>query len=187
MGEQNFRRLFPDQSGYGVVLIDVGAADAAALQRQLSTELDDYAVTVDTTADRLAMYDQVANTYLKTFQTLGSLGLLLGTIGLAVVLLRGLVERKAELAMLAAIGFRRIDRLRLVLVENAYLLLIGLAIGVICAGVSILPVVISTGRQIQLSDLAITLAAVLGTGLLALVLAVWLGGRHITPADLRAE
>jgi len=187
MGEADFRRLFPDQSGYGVVLIDVPEPDAQPLQRLLGTELDAYAVTVDSTADRLAMYDQVANTYLSTFQTLGSLGLLLGTIGLAVVLLRGLVERKAELAMLAALGFRRLDRLRMVLVENVFLLLVGLGAGVICAGVAVLPVVIGSGRRVEFAALAVTLGAVLLTGLGVLVLAVWLGGRHVTPADLRAE
>ena len=41
------------------------------------------------TADVLAMYHNVQETYLSTFQLLGSLGLLLGTVGLAVVLLRG--------------------------------------------------------------------------------------------------
>ena len=75
------------------------------MQKRLNTELEGYAVTVDTTAARLAAYAQVANTYLSTFQTLGSLGLMLGAIGLAVVLLRGLVERRAELALLTAIGF----------------------------------------------------------------------------------
>src|SRR4051812_7421507 len=105
MSEAKFRGLFPFNSGGGLVLAGTDAAHADEVQRKLGEELDAFAVTIDSTADRLAAYRQVANTYLSTFQTLGSLGLLLGTAGLAVVLLRGLVERRAELALLSAIGF----------------------------------------------------------------------------------
>jgi ABC-type antimicrobial peptide transport system permease subunit len=129
----------------------------------------------------------VKNTYLSTFQTLGSLGLMLGTIGLAVVLLRNLVERRAELALLAAIGFGRGSRLRLVLAENAFLLLVGLLVGAGCAIVGVSPGIISGGRTINFAALGATLGAVLLIGLGALTLAVWLGQRRVTAADLRAE
>jgi ABC-type lipoprotein release transport system permease subunit len=187
MGEENFLRLFPSQSGAGVVLVDVDPKDQAAAQTMLATELGDFSVSVDRTADVLAMYKNVQNTYLSTFQVLGSLGLLLGTVGLAVVLLRGLVERKAELAMLAAIGFRRIDRLRMVLSENVLLLLCGLLVGAICAAVAVLPELIQSARKVHMLQLLATLAAVLALGLISLALAVWFGNRHITAADLRAE
>jgi putative ABC transport system permease protein len=187
MGEANFLRLFPAQSGFGVVLIDAPAQDLSGLRQSLSSNLDEYAVTVDPTAERLAAYAQVANTYLSTFQTLGSLGLMLGTIGLAVVLLRNLVERRAELALLAALGFRRADRLRLVLAENAFLLVLGLAVGTVCALLGIAPTLATAARTMNLPGLALTLLAVLLIGLVGLIVAVWLGQRHVTPADLRAE
>src|SRR5262249_4064083 len=82
MGEDNFRNLFPMQSGFGVVLVETDAQHADEIRRRLSDELEPFAVSVDSTIERLAAYRQVANTYLSTFQTLGSLGLLLGTIGL---------------------------------------------------------------------------------------------------------
>jgi ABC-type antimicrobial peptide transport system permease subunit len=129
----------------------------------------------------------VKNTYLSTFQVLGSLGLMLGTIGLAVVLLRNLVERRAELALLAAIGFGRGSRLRLVLAENALLLVLGLLVGCGCALLGVLPTIFSQGRTINFTALSLTLLAVLVIGLGALTLAVWFGQRHITAADLRAE
>jgi len=129
----------------------------------------------------------VKNTYLSTFQTLGSLGLMLGTIGLAVVLLRNLVERRAELALLTAIGFKRSARLRLVLSENVFLLVLGLLVGCGCALLGVLPSITSSGRTINFTSLALTLSAVLLIGLGALTLAVWFGQRSITAADLRAE
>jgi ABC-type antimicrobial peptide transport system permease subunit len=187
MSEANFLRLFPSQSGFGTVMVEAGADDAPEVQRRLNTELEGYAVTADTTAARLATYAQVANTYLSTFQTLGSLGLMLGAIGLAVVLLRGLVERRAELALLTAIGFAPVARVKLVLAENAFLLVLGLLIGAGCALVGILPTLATAARSVNLVGLAATLLGVLVVGLAGLALAVWVGQRRITTADLRAE
>jgi hypothetical protein len=187
IGESNFKRLFPAQSGAGVVLAEASGGNVTDLQRALADELEPFAVTIDRTADRLAAYQRVANTYLSTFQTLGSLGLLLGTIGLAVVLLRGLFERRAELALLAAIGFQPAARLGLIVGENAALLLTGLAAGTSCALVAVLPRALSSGQGIQMGGLAVALAAVLITGLVVLASAAWIGGRNIVPADLRRE
>lgn len=187
MAESNFLRLFPSQSGAGVVMIDVEPQDETAAANMLSSELGDFSVTVDRTADILALYGNVQNAYLSTFQVLGSLGLLLGTVGLAVVLLRGLVEQKAELAMLAAIGFRRMDRLRIVLAENALLLLLGLGIGTVCAIIAMLPALLQAGRRIHLVQLLVTLLGILTLGLASLVVAIWFGGKNITAADLRSE
>lgn len=187
MSEANFLRLFPSQGGFGTVLVEASADDAAEVQRRLNTDLADYAVTVDTTAARLAAYAEVANTYLSTFQTLGSLGLMLGAIGLAVVLLRGLVERRAELALLTAIGFAPAARVKLVLAENAFLLVLGLLIGAGCALVGILPTLTASAQTINLTGLFATLAGVLVVGLAGLAVAVWIGQRQITTADLRAE
>ena len=58
------------------------------------------------TAERLAEFHTVENTYLSTFQTLGGLGLLIGTVGLAAVVLRNVLERRRELALLRAVGYR---------------------------------------------------------------------------------
>ena len=55
--------------------------------------------------EQLAQFLAVQNTYLSTFQSLGALGLLLGTIGLAVVQLRSVLERRGELALMRAGGF----------------------------------------------------------------------------------
>jgi hypothetical protein len=55
--------------------------------------------------------------------------------------------------------------------------------GTLCALVAVLP----AGRSIGFGGLVIALTAVLLTGLIVLTLAAWLGGRKITPADLRSE
>jgi putative ABC transport system permease protein len=183
MSEHNFLRLFPHQSGAGTVLVECPPTDMPNLQRLLSSELADYAVSIEPTADRLARYQQVANTYLSTFQTLGSLGLLLGTIGLAVLLLRSLIERRAELALLAALGFGPLRRLTLLLAENSLLLILGLFAGTICALIAVIP----AHRALNLAQLTLTLSAILVTGLVVLTVASVLASRRITSASLRAE
>lgn len=187
MGEANFATLFPSQGGAGVAMVETDAADAPLIAQLLGKELADFSVTVDPTADVLARYRNVQNTYLATFQVLGSLGLLLGTIGLAVVLLRGIVERKSELAMLAAIGFKRMDRLGMVLAENALLLVLGLAVGAACAVAGTLPVLLHSARHVHVLQLLLALLGILVAGMISLVIAVWFGGRRIGPADLRSE
>ncbi len=187
MSEENFLQLFPHQSGAGTVLIECPPSDTKPLQRLLSSELQDYAITIEPTSDRLARYQEVANTYLSTFQSLGSLGLLLGTVGLSILLLRSLIERKAELALLAALGFRPLRRLALLLAENSLLLILGLFSGTLCALIAILPTLLSSHRSLNLTQLTLTLSAILATGLLVLTLATLLATRRITPASLRAE
>jgi hypothetical protein len=187
MGEANFRRLCPFQSGFGIVLADTSADNVQELRRALGEELEPFAVTADSTAERLTTYKQVANTYLATFQALGSLGLLLGTVGLTVVMLRGLFERRAEMALLSAVGFSHARRLKLVMAENATLLLAGVLAGTVCVLFAVMPAAVSEGRALRLGGVALTLAAVSLVGLAILTIAVWLGGRNVRPADLRRE
>src|SRR5204863_8811878 len=94
---------------------------------------------VTPTAQRLEAFLAVENTYILTFQALGGLGLLLGALGLAVVLLRSVWERRGELALLRALGFRRSALGWLVLAENGYLLLLGLSVGLVAAIISVAP------------------------------------------------
>jgi ABC-type antimicrobial peptide transport system permease subunit len=87
----------------------------------------------------LTQFLAVQNTYLSTFQSLGALGLLLGTIGLAVVQLRSVLERRGELALMRASGLRHDRLVRMVMVENCLLLLGGLAVGTLAAAVALVP------------------------------------------------
>ncbi len=97
---------------------------------------------------------------------------MLGTIGLAVVQLRSVIERRGELALMRAVGFRRRRLAGMVLLENAALLIGGLAIGVIAALVAILPQLLSGHATTPWLSLAGTLGIVLAFGLTAGLLAV---------------
>ena len=82
---------------------------------------------------------KVQNNYLSAFQSLGALGLLLGTFGLAAVQLRNVVERKSALGLLRAVGFSRRQLGKMVLSENTWLLVMGLLIGIVSALCATLP------------------------------------------------
>jgi hypothetical protein len=107
MSDGNFRRLFPGQDGYRVFLVNAPPEKVAATAREIEDRMSDVGAEVTSTAARLAEFHRVENTYLSTFQTLGGLGLLLGTVGLATVVLRNALERRRELALLGAVGYRR--------------------------------------------------------------------------------
>jgi putative ABC transport system permease protein len=201
MGEPNFVKLFPAQSGYSTILVQIPSSnprqelgETIAFERLLRETLNDekdeeksdYSASIETTAWRLAAYQEIANTYLSTFRVLGSLGLMLGTIGLAVVLVRNLIERRPELALLSALGFDPSTRTRLVLWENISLLLLGLLIGAGSALAGVIPFLMTSAHRLNVSALVIALGGVLVVGLAALMIAVRLGGR-LTPAALRAE
>src|SRR5207244_979754 len=132
ISEQNFRKLFARQEGTSFLLIETTGAREMEIQRvqsEVETALADYGVRIQTPAARLQSYMAVENTYLATFQALGGLGLLLGAVGLAIILLRGVWERRGELALLRALGFAKQRLAWLVLAENLFLLLTGLATG----------------------------------------------------------
>jgi len=122
----------------------------------------------------------VQNTYLSTFQSLGALGLLLGTIGLAVVQLRSVLERRGELALMRAAGFPPGRLVRMVVSENAVLLLGGLAVGIVAAAVALTPFWLPQGGGVPWAALAGLLAAIVVAGLVA----GWLATRSAVGSPL---
>ena len=165
-------RHFPQESGYRMLLVEAPPDRTGEVQKALERTLGDFGLAAQTTAARLAAFQGVQNTYLSTFQSLGGLGLLLGTFGLAAVQLRSVLERRSELALLRAVGFRRRLLAGLVLLENALLLVTGLGCGVLAALVAVLPHLIGGGATIPWGSLAGTLLLVLVVGLLAGLTAV---------------
>jgi hypothetical protein len=151
MSEANFVRLFPDQPGYQLLLADVPPSMASEFQRQIETGGRDLGLSLTSPAERLAEFHRVENTYISTFQMLGGLGLLVGTIGLAAVLLRNVLERHRELALLEAVGYRKAHVFAVVLTENVLLLVCGLAIGAVCATIAVMPAIVERGRWLPIT------------------------------------
>lgn len=185
--ERHFQRAFPREDGYRFFLIDPPAGQEAAVVERLESRLADFGFDVTEAAARLRAYHQVENTYIATFQTLGALGLLLGTVGLAAVLLRNAFERRRELALLQAVGYGGGHLRRLVLSENALLLGLGLVCGLLPAVVAIAPALRERGGGVPLlavAGLAIALALV---GVATTLAAVAVIRRLPLLASLRSE
>ena len=172
MSEANFQRVFPEQGGYRFLLIDAPKDRAGAVAAEIEDRLRDFGADAVPTAERLAGFHKVENAYLSTFQTLGGLGLMLGTIGFGTVLLRNVLERRRELAVLGALGYSRAHLVLMVIAENALLLVWGLASGAACALVAIAPAAAERGGRLPMSAGGwLLLFAVLATGLVASVVA----------------
>ncbi len=172
MSEKNFLKHFSDQEGYRVFLIDAAPEKAPAVATTMEDKLADFGFDAINTEEKLAGFHQVENTYLSTFQTLGGLGLLLGTVGLAAVLLRNVLERRREIALMRAVGYQPSHLSWMVIAENALLLGCGLLTGVFCALLAIIPALIARGGRLSAVSLGLLLLAVLVTGLAASVIAV---------------
>lgn len=167
MGEKAFKQLFPQVSGSRLFLIAPGnLEDAAPVKQELEETLESYGFLVSATQDRLRELMAVQNTYLSTFQSLGGLGLLLGTIGLAVVQWRNIWERRGELSLMRAIGFTRERLRRLLLWENLSLLLAGLLLGVSTAIIAISPNLIRGEASVPWGQLLTILGFVVVTGVI---------------------
>lgn len=172
VGEANFQTAFPDISGYQYFLIDLDGRDVAETSEALERRLGDVGMDVSDTKTVLSGMLAVQNTYLRTFQSLGALGLLLGTVGLAIAQLRAVLQRRRELAVMRAIGFTRRRLAKLVMGETAALLLIGIGCGAICAVIAVLPHALVSGMRPPVIEPLMVVGGIIVFGLLAGLLAV---------------
>jgi putative ABC transport system permease protein len=186
ISEANFLRLFPEQSGYGFFLLELAPEATSVAAGVLEEQLADSGFDVISTSERLASFHRVENTYLSTFQTLGGLGLVLGTLGLATVLLRNVLERRRELALLRAVGYNSGHFALMVITENAFLVCCGLATGSLSALVAIGPAFVSRGGHFPALSMWLLLS-VFVTGLFASLAATVAALRTPLLPALRSE
>lgn len=187
LSETNFNALFPEEAGYSYFLIETPSKTKDELAGILESGLHYYGFDAESVGNRLESFLEVQNTYLSTFQALGGLGLLLGTFGLATVMLRNVLERRSELALLRSVGFLNSRIVVLVLCENAFLLIWGLAAGTVSALIAMAPHLLSIGADVPWKAVGLILGAVAVAGMLAALLAVYEAVRTPVLATLRSE
>ncbi|MDO8795574.1 MAG: ABC transporter permease [Vicinamibacterales bacterium] len=187
IGETDFVRLFPRDEGYRVWLIDAPPERAAEVTTHLEDRLSDFGLDVSDTRERWASYHEVENTYLATFQALGSLGLLLGTVGLGAVLARNVLERRREIGLLKAVGFSHGDVRAMVLSESLALVGGGLLLGAVSAIVAVLPALRDRAQSMPIGALVVLLTAVAVTGIVASLFAVRIANSTPVLTALKSE
>jgi len=180
--EAEFTKRFPSESGYRMFLLDVPTNSIPQVSATLSRAMQDVGLELTSTVQRLNAFNAVQNTYLGTFQILGGLGLLLGSAGLGIVVLRNVLERRGELGLLTAVGFNRRSLQNLILGEHSALLALGLGIGIVSAVVAVLPAILSPAMHLPWRSLSLTLGAVLVNGLVW----TWLATRYALRGNLLA-
>ncbi len=164
VSEPNYTKAFPSAGGYRYFLVDTPAEKAGELSATMTRMLEDLGFSLTSTADRLNAFNNVQNTYLQMFSVLGGLGLLLGTAGLAVVTFRNILDRRRELALMEAVGFKAKRLSWLVLSEHWFLHIAAVILGVVAALLAVFPAMRASGQGMPLG---------LITGLVGLIL---LGG-----------
>ena len=187
IGRKSFERCFPSETGDRMLLIDTPPGRAGEIASTLSRSAEDIGLEITATAERLNAFHAVQNTYLTIFQSLGGLALLLGSGGLGVVVLRNILERRSQLAVLRAVGFSRGRVRRLLVYEHATLLAAGLVIG---TGASLIAVYPALRMSEQTGWIPPTMAmalAVLISGLVWITLTVTAGTRGSVFDALRRE
>ncbi|MGI9474626.1 MAG: FtsX-like permease family protein [Rubripirellula sp.] len=187
VGETNFETLFPNVSGYRYFLIADEAGQAASVASVLENRLGDVGMDVSNANAILSGMLAVQNTYLRTFQSLGALGLLLGTIGLAVAQLRSVLERRQELAVMQAVGFSKRRLASVVMSETATLLLLGIGCGAVCAILAVLPHALLNGLDPPIVEPLLVVLGIILFGMLAGLLAVRRVSRMPLLESLRSE
>jgi ABC-type antimicrobial peptide transport system permease subunit len=181
IAESAFEKLFPGTGGYRFLLVDVPPAAAEKTGQLLSRLLENRGLALTPATDRLNEFNAVQNTYLRIFSALGGLGLMLSTAGLGLLLARTVLERRGEFGLLQAVGFQRGALRRIILGENVFLLLAGMAVGVVAAVLAVWPV--SQGASLPLG----TLAAILVGGVVFCGLAAHFALRGRLINALRSE
>jgi putative ABC transport system permease protein len=139
MSEADFLRWYPDAAGYRFFLIDCPAEKRAQVSAHLTRQLEGRGLALEPAEQRLARFQSVQNGYLVLFTWLGGLGVLLGTLGGSVLLVRHVLERRGELALMQAVGFSLGQIRRLVLLEHLWLLGTGVLLGAGCALLAVWP------------------------------------------------
>ena len=173
ISENQFIRNWPSISGTNVILVSADPADLDQVQTDILRVFRDYGCDLKPAAEKLAEFNSIENTYLSIFLVMGALAMLLGTIGLGIILVRNLQERRAEIALLRATGFSKSKILSLVTREYAALLVYGTLAGGIPGLVCILPGLLNPAGEVSGWFLLAILLVLFANGLIWILLLGW--------------
>jgi putative ABC transport system permease protein len=155
---------YPSMGGSRIMLIDGPEKQMDTMVNTLETCFRDYGMMAIPASERLASFNVVENTYLSVFMMLGGLGIVFGTIGLGILLLRNILQRQQEFAVYIAIGFNRRFVLNCILAEHLLILMGGILIGVLSALSGILPSLISPAYKAPVVFIAGIILVILVNG-----------------------
>lgn len=178
-----FLKHFPSEAGSDFMLINGKKSRQDEIADVLRFNLTDYGIELTPAIQRLREFYSVTNTYLSVFMLLGGLGVVIATIGLGIVLLRNILDRKKEFAVLLAHGFKKQQVFLVTFIENMFLLLTGLAVGIISAFIGILPSLLSPAFNMPWGFMLTIMAAIVASG----ILCIYFPARSSMPGNIVEE
>lgn len=143
MNIENFKNFYPNTSGANVFLINAPKEQLQETAYTFKEGLKNFGLVLEKSSDRLAQFNKVTNTYLEIFMILGSLSLILGIIGIALVVIRSLMERKSEMAIMLALGFKRAKLVNLLFTETFLIVSYAYFAGLIAALITNIPLILT--------------------------------------------
>jgi ABC-type antimicrobial peptide transport system permease subunit len=141
--ESHFLRQFPYSSGTHVFLAEGAPENPEEAKSVLERVFRNEGLDLSYTADRLATFNRIEDTYLSIFLLLGGLGMILGAVGLGITLARNILDRRKELAILKCMGYRTKTILGMLTGEHMFLLGVGTLSGAGAAVIATLPSILS--------------------------------------------
>ena len=187
MSEKNFLEQYPSSSGSSLFLMETLAEPDTLAEEDLFRAFRDYGWQMTTTTDRLAEFYSVENTYLSIFLMLGILSIFIGTIGLGILLARSILERRSEIGLLQALGYKQQVIYRIIFSEYFILLLAGILIGFLPAIISTLPSLLSRNTDVSVNNLLMILLFLIINSILWIGLFTRINIRKNLVAELRDE
>ena len=187
VAEDHLIEKYPSLSAYRLFLVDAPADALDEISQKITWALQDWGIELIRTSDRLAAFNQVENTYLSIFLILGGFGLILGSVGIGIVVLRSIHERQGEMALLRAVGYSREMLHKMIRFEYLLLLLAGTALGIVSAFIATYPTLTAQGAEIPYSTIISLLILVFVNGILWIHLATVLALRRRLLPALRNE
>ena len=133
LDKELFKQVWPENNGCDLFLVNTGnqAQDIDLAKQTLSQGIYEYGMHAYPTTERLAMYNEVTDTYLSIFMTLGSIGLLLGIFSLVIVIRKSLTHDRASIEYMLLMGFSPSSLNRILYRENVIAPICAILIGFI--------------------------------------------------------
>ena len=170
ISEKAFTERFPSEEGWRMFLLD---------ERVENRRYERAGLNVVSSVERLLEFYAVESTYLAMFLVLGALGLAVGSMGMGVVVLRNVQDRRAEIALLRAVGYRGDTLWKLLFIEHGLLLAAGLGVGVIASAVAMVPSLIISQSQLSAGLLSGLFLTVAGCGAVCMLAAIFISLRRL--------
>jgi putative ABC transport system permease protein len=187
VSEKNFKKHYPSIAGSQVLLIESDKKNEEKVNTDLLRAFRNYGIIIDDTAERLEMFNSVTNTYLDIFLALGGIALILGTFGIAIVVIRSIQEQAHIYAMMQATGIKRRNIQKIIQKEHLFVLISGLVIGVLAAFTASLPALLSENTDIPFGLLGSILLIFLLNGIVWIRLGTKLSLNKEFMVNLRNE